>query len=744
MHVPETGPYRHMQCSNRKFIVAGISAVVMLSSANGVLAQEASPQSSSMPSPSPQEAFDHDGAIVAPSDSSARSTDAYPVTSQWEQRDVQGFAADIMNRYGIDATGGAVPETIPPVPEAIAGPVFTPSVESFPPTLPAAPTLPDPIDYSLDPVLEEALQELLDSAEVMAQESQNTPSAESDAIDLSVSSPENVTPIPEFTSDVEDALSDAMVSLPAPPELIAQVDEPMVEEAVETEDDPLPESELDESDRELEVDDVDDVGIDDDSDDEADDVRLLEGFSLDEFEDGETSTDAAALLAPPPDYLNPDPNPLFFPTEPSEVEVRGTQPLTLDQVLILARQNSRELQLSLLALEDARAALREERAARFPTLSLGSDITHTDFNPAVEATDAFGNPVDVDNNTTTLNGDVTISYDLFTSGFRNSQIRIAQANLREAELQVEVISEDIRLAVTTAYYDLQQSDEDIRIARADLEESLVSLRDAAARERAGVGTRFDRLQAEVDVANSRQELRISVSDRQTFRRNLAQLLSLPSGVDVSAADEVAVAGVWPLTLEESLVEAFKNRAELEQELLQREVAQQSRRAARSVTLPQLSLVGQYSLNDLLDETGSTSDSESFSISAQLAWTLFDGGATRAAVRRAEIQEQTEEVEFADQLEEIRFDVEEAFFDLGANLENIQTAQTAVEVARESLRLARLRFQAGVGIQSDVITAQSDLADAETNLVTAILDYNRALVSIQRAVSNLDGNLTDVP
>ncbi|MEL6319449.1 MAG: TolC family protein, partial [Cyanobacteria bacterium J06626_14] len=116
----------------------------------------------------------------------------------------------------------------------------------------------------------------------------------------------------------------------------------------------------------------------------------------------------------------------------------------------------------------------------------------------------------------------------------------------------------------------------------------------------------------------------------------------------------------------------------------------------------------------------------------------------AAVRRAEIQEQTEEVEFADQLEEIRFDVEEAFFDLGANLENIQTAQTAVEVARESLRLARLRFQAGVGIQSDVITAQSDLADAETNLVTAILDYNRALVSIQRAVSNLDGNLTDVP
>ena len=67
------------------------------------------------------------------------------------------------------------------------------------------------------------------------------------------------------------------------------------------------------------------------------------------------------------------------------------------------------------------------------------------------------------------------------------------------------------------------------------------------------------------------------------------------------------------------------------------------------------------------------------------------------------------------------------------------------LARESLRLARLRFQAGVGIQSDVITAQADLTQAEGNRVTAILDYNRALISMQRAVSNLpDGYLSDVP
>jgi Outer membrane protein len=83
--------------------------------------------------------------------------------------------------------------------------------------------------------------------------------------------------------------------------------------------------------------------------------------------------------------------------------------------------------------------------------------------------------------------------------------------------------------------------------------------------------------------------------------------------------------------------------------------------------------------------------------------------------------------------------------LNANAENIQTASFALEQAQESLRLARLRFQAGVGTQSDVITQQTELTRARGNRLRAILDYNRALASLQRAVSNLpDNNLFDLP
>lgn len=72
--------------------------------------------------------------------------------------------------------------------------------------------------------------------------------------------------------------------------------------------------------------------------------------------------------------------------------------------------------------------------------------------------------------------------------------------------------------------------------------------------------------------------------------------------------------------------------------------------------------------------------------------------------------------------------------LQSNLENVQTTNVALEQAKEALRLGRLRFQAGVGTQTDVINAQNDLIKAEGKRVQAILDYNRALAQLQRAVT----------
>jgi outer membrane protein TolC len=317
--------------------------------------------------------------------------------------------------------------------------------------------------------------------------------------------------------------------------------------------------------------------------------------------------------------------------------------------------------------------------------------------------------------------------------------------VRTQELALEQAAQQLRFDVTDAYYAVQQADSQVEIARAAVADAEQSLRDAELLEQAGLGTRFDVLQAEVDLANEEQNLTRARSQRRISRRRLVETLGLGQQVEVTAATPPEVAGTWELSLEESIVLAYQNRSELEQQLEQREIAEENEVIALAGIRPQVSLFTRYNVRDIIDSPNVTGAGDGLAIGAQLQWTLYDGGQARARAQQAKENAAIAENRFDQTRNQIRREVEQAFYNLQANEQNIDTARVAVEQGEESLRLARLRFQAGVGTQTDVINAQSALTQARGNLLTAIIDYNRSLAALQRAVSNLpDSRLFDTP
>jgi len=453
------------------------------------------------------------------------------------------------------------------------------------------------------------------------------------------------------------------------------------------------------------------------------------------------NTDIRTPALPTPNYLNPSPNPLRLPTQPEEVRVLGAQPITLQQAIDLAERNNRDLQTARLTLERSQAALREAQAALYPDLSVGAGITNSGRNVFSDQDDTFNQFEQIpglnnlqggEGSSTALSGTVSLDYDLFTAGSRQANIRRAEEQLRLQQLDVERLSEEVRLNVSNDYYGLQQADEQVRINQAAVINAEASLRDAQALEQAGVGTRFDVLQAQVELANSTQNLTNAVTQQQIARRQLATRLSVPRSILVTAAEPVEIAGLWNFSLEQSLVQAFQNRAELVQQLAQRNIAEQNRRIALAQLRPQVGLSATYNIDDTFDDQRNFRDR--YSLGANVSLNLFDGGAARARARQEEANIAIAETNFAEQRNQIGLQVEEAFADLQSEFANIQTASVALEQAREALRLARLRFQAGVGTQTDVITQQNALTQAEGNRVNAILNYNRALARLQRSIS----------
>ncbi|WP_424103471.1 TolC family protein [Moorena producens] len=484
-------------------------------------------------------------------------------------------------------------------------------------------------------------------------------------------------------------------------------------------------------------------------------VRVVESATEENPElMSQTSGSSGTSGTSAPEFLDPDPNPLSFPTQSQEVQIDVTQPITLQQTIELAKRNNQELQQAQLTLERNQFVLQEALTAWYPNLTTTAGINYSQSAAGeagaqnarareVEqaAPPEFRTPDPVP--TAGFTAALRLDYNLYTGGQRPAQVRLAEEQLNLQQLEVERLSEEIRLQVTLAYYNLQEADARVEISQAAVTESAQILRDTELLEQAGLGTRFEVLQQQVELANDSQGLTNALSDQRIARRQLAELLNLSQSAEITAADPIEIAGSWDLSLEQSLILSYKNRSELEQQLVQRKINKEQRTIALAAVRPQLSVFGQIDLADNLDDVVGFGDG--YSVGATFQWNFFDGGAAMARAKQEDIDVALAESSFANQRDQIRFEIEQAYSQLNSNEESIETASFALEVAEESLRLARLRFQAGVGTQTDVINQQTALTRARINQLTAILGYNRALANLQRAVSNLpDSKVTDIP
>lgn len=461
-----------------------------------------------------------------------------------------------------------------------------------------------------------------------------------------------------------------------------------------------------------------------------------------------------------PQFLSTPANPLLFPTKPEEVKLQGVRALTLAETLELAERNDRDLAISRLQVEQQKAAVQQAEANRFPTLDLQSTFTRSlSANGTIsikaqqadaiaqagsEASARLFNPQlfrrSLAEESTSWNTSLQLNYDLYTSGANSAARRAAAGNLRAAELAMERVREQLRLEVTGYYYDLQNANEQVKINLQAVKNSEQSLRDADAQERAGLGTKFDVLRSEVQLANNQQLLTNALATEEVSRRQLVQRLSLPEYVTVSAADQVRPVGTWKPTLEETIVAAYKQRVELEEQLVQRDISDANRQQALSALGPRIQLQASYNLLKIFEQPVTGPDS-GYSLSAVATWRLFDGGAARAQAKQQELNKQVAETRFTQGRNNIRFQVEQAYANLIANEKNIATTVKALRQACEARRLAKLRFDAGVGTQTDVLNAETDLTRAAGSRVSAILGYNRSIAQLLRSVSNVSKGST---
>jgi outer membrane protein TolC len=440
-------------------------------------------------------------------------------------------------------------------------------------------------------------------------------------------------------------------------------------------------------------------------------------------------TDPVAPVPPAPTTTGARgkiPNNLDLPKTGADVQITNTQALTLQDAISTAFRNNREVQAARLAVDRSQAGVSTANAAKAPQVGVTGNVTNQGAPLFVGTT----NQTQLNNNSTELQGGLQATYNILNAGRDNSSIKAAEEQVNFDRLDLLRVEQKLRGDVITAYYDLQEADSSVIINQAAVKDATRSLSDAQLQEKAGVGTKFDILRAQVQLATANQALTTAGGQQQTARKKIAQLLSVADKTEYRTADPVGEAGTWRYSLEDSIILAFKNRPEIKQQLVRRSISEQQQIVAAAADAAQVNLFANYNIGKNINSALSAQDN--YSLGARLSWNFWDGGAAGSRSYQEKVNQEISENQFTTTRNQVRFEVEQSYNGLGTNRKNIATSTQALQQAEESLKLARLRFQAGVGTQTDVIQAQTELARARGNRITAILSYNRSLSSLRTA------------
>jgi outer membrane protein len=245
----------------------------------------------------------------------------------------------------------------------------------------------------------------------------------------------------------------------------------------------------------------------------------------------------------------------------------------------------------------------------------------------------------------------------------------------------------------------------------------------------------DLLKAEVELANSEQNLVKAMSAAQGTRSSFNTLLVRPVNKPVEVEDILTYVPEKG-TYEEYVKLALSDRPEikiLDVNLLQTD---QQIRLAESKYYPEVSLNYQYSKEgDTPSVSGGNPslDPSSWQVTAVVNWTFWEWGKTYYSAKEQESKKKELIQTKSDVEDGIRLQVNQAMLDLDVTAKNVPNTIKAVQQAEENLRVNEERYKAQVTTITEVLDAQTLLTQARVNYYRALYDHNLAKARLERAV-----------
>lgn len=406
-------------------------------------------------------------------------------------------------------------------------------------------------------------------------------------------------------------------------------------------------------------------------------------------------------------------------------------PINMDQALEIAFKRNPDLRVATEAVNKARGMIKESGARFNPSFT--AQITHGIQGPEIilPASELTGNmPVTMmPSKQTSKSLKMFLPLDIFHQLRYGSNIAHDQFNI--SYLDLLRTSQQLISQVKKNYYELLRAQGQRDTAQAAVDVAALRLKNTDARFNAGSVPKFDVTTAQVDLANLNQSLIAAQSRVSIARAGLNRTLGLNADTPTQVVNEKVIVDPSSVDADEATKKALAERPEIKMQQAGISLSKSNIQLQRTAIRPSLGISGSFNQSDA---QGFSSNTNSWNATAALNLPIWDGGVTKAKVEQAHADLHSAE----DSLEQAQLGIKQEVVTLALVMEEaaLRTKTTAesVALADEALRLANVRYEAGIAVLLEVTNAESQLTQARFNEVNALYDYAIARADLQRATS----------
>jgi outer membrane protein TolC len=413
-------------------------------------------------------------------------------------------------------------------------------------------------------------------------------------------------------------------------------------------------------------------------------------------------------------------------------------PLTVTEAIARARAHNPDAGASAAAEREAAQRLTQVRAGYLPRVDVAESwqrgnqpvfvfsslLAQRQFTAADFALNALNHPDAVDNFRTA----VMIEQSLFDGATRAS-VAAAGISRNMAATARTMVDHDLAASVTSAYGRVLVATAASQSAAAAVEAARADRALAGTRRDAGLVTDADVLQIDVYLARTREQQIRAAADERIARAQLNQLMGEPLGEVFALELYLATAAIDAANLASLEEEAVKNRPDVKLAALQEQLAGAAQTAARAAFLPQVAAQGGWEFNG----GAWNSRSSSWVVGAVARINVFHGFADKARLAEAREQAARRALERVKADTAARLDVHMAVARLDAARASEAVGRAGVDQARESRRIIRDRYEAGLTDVASLLRAVEAVAQAETQQTTAQVAVITETAALERTL-----------